>query len=165
MRRYESPTNVEPDMILSIYIYIYIYSLLFDKFPNISFLQSKSPLKKANQTTNNEKSDLVQRSTASSKNGSRKLADGTTQSKSTSAANHKAKTVSSETRRPNQPLPEIPYQQDHESSAKSSLRMGRVSSQMSSNNYEILQTTNSSSPTASGLSNPRYLDNLNMIFI
>ena len=58
--------------------------------------------------------------------------------------------MSAETRRPNEPLPEIP---DQESSAKSSLRMGRGSSQMSSNNYEVLHTTNSSSPTAIGVSN------------
>ena len=55
-----------------------------------------------------------------------------------------------ETRRPNEPLPEIPFH-DQESSAKSSLRMGRGSSQMSSNNYEVLHT-NSSSPTTIGLS-------------
>jgi hypothetical protein len=64
---------------------------------------------------------------------------------------------SAETRKPNEPLPEIPIQDDRESSAKSSLRMGRGSSQVS-NNYEVLQTTNSSSPTTSnGLRNYRYI--------
>ena len=62
-----------------------------------------------------------------------------------------------ETRRPNEPLPEIPFN-DQESSAKSSLRMGRGSSQMSSNNYEVLHTANSSSPTSGGMpSMQRYL--------
>ena len=54
-----------------------------------------------------------------------------------------------ESRRPNEPLPEIPLN-DHESSAKSSLRNGRGSSQMS-NNYEVLHTNNSSSPTTGGM--------------
>ena len=61
------------------------------------------------------------------------------------------------TRRPNQPLPDIPANhQENESSAKSSLRMGRGSSQMSSNNYEVLQTATSNSPTTSGQSNLRH---------
>ena len=74
------------------------------------------------------------------------------------SSSYKRKPVTGETRRPNEPLPEIPLQ-DHESSAKSSLRMGRGSSQMSSNNYEVLHTTNSSSPTTiGGLGNQRYIE-------
>ena len=57
--------------------------------------------------------------------------------------------LTGESRRPNEPLPEIPLN-DHESSAKSSLRNGRGSSQMS-NNYEVLHTNNSSSPTSGGM--------------